>query len=91
MAASSASEHSSPRPFTPPPKRFQSVGAVARDLGMSEATLYRAIRSGEFPAVRIRNRYVIPVKVLDALEDAALTTGSPVEAAEWTDGSGVAR
>ncbi len=66
-----------------PPRRFLSVGAVARDLGMSEATLYRAIRSGEFPAVRVRNRYVIPVKILDALEEAALTSGGTVDATDW--------
>jgi excisionase family DNA binding protein len=68
--------------------RFMSVGAVARVLGMSEATMYRAVRCGEFPAVRVRNRYVIPVRVLDALEDAAMTTGGTVDAADWTDVQG---
>lgn len=57
---------------------------------MTEATLYRAIRSGEFPAVRVRNRYVIPVKILDALEHAALTNGGTVDAADWVTGQGVA-
>ena len=75
---------------TRPGPRFLHVAAVARALGMSEATLYRAIRCGEFPAVRVRNRYVIPTKVLDTLEDAALTTGSVVDAADWSDGQGVA-
>jgi excisionase family DNA binding protein len=79
-----------PAPLPRPEKRFLSVGAVARDLCMSEATLYRAIRSGEFPAVRVRNRYVIPVKILDALEHAALTSGGTVDAADWVTGQGVA-
>ncbi len=78
------------KPLAPQRKRFQSVGAVARDLGMSEATLYRAIRCGEFPAVRVRNRYVIPVKILDALEEAALSTGGTVDAADWVAAKGVA-
>jgi excisionase family DNA binding protein len=70
--------------------RFLSVGAVARSLGMSEATMYRAVRAGEFPAVRVRGRYVIPGKVLDALEDAAMTSGTMIDAADYVDGKGVA-
>jgi excisionase family DNA binding protein len=76
-----------PRTSSP---RFLSVGAVAKVLDMSEATMYRAIRAGEFPAVKVRNRYVVPAKVLDAMEDAALTTGAMVDAAEWVDRPGVA-
>ena len=70
--------------------RFMSVGAVARSLGMSEATMYRAVRAGEFPAVRVRGRYVIPGKVLDALEDAAMTSGTMIDAADYVDGKGAA-
>lgn len=73
------------RSLTRPRPRFQSVGAIAKAFGMSEATLYRAIRCGEFPAVRIRNRYVIPTKVIDALEEAALMSGGTVDAADWVD------
>ena len=76
------------RSLTRPRPRFQSVGAIAKAFGMSEATLYRAIRCGEFPAVRIRNRYVIPTKVIDALEDAAMASGGTVDAAAWVDAAG---
>src|SRR3712207_7773640 len=69
-----------PSPIPRPNPRFLSVGAVARALGTSEATMYRAVRAGEFPAVRVRNRYVIPARVLDALEDAAMTSGGTVDA-----------
>lgn len=75
--------HSTAVPRTNP--RFLSVTAVAKALGMSEATMYRAVRAGEFPAVRVRGRYVIPVRALDALEDAALTCGATVDAADWVD------
>ena len=77
-------------PTTPPARRFLGVAMVAAEIGMSEATLYRAIRAGEFPAVRVRNRYVVPVRVLDAMEEAALSTGSLVDAADWVDRTGVA-
>ena len=68
------------------PARFHSVAAVAAILGTSEVTLYRAIRAGEFPAIKIRGRYVIPSRALDALEDAAVNTGSVVDPAERAAG-----
>ncbi len=76
-----------PGGYTPPARtaapRFLSVRVVAKSLGMSKATLYRAIHAGEFPAVKIRGRYVVPSKVLDAMEDASLSAGSAVDAADW--------
>lgn len=67
-------------PRTP---RFLSVTAVARILAVSEVTLYRAIRCGEFPAVKVRGRYVVPSSALDAMEHAAVDTGGLVDAATW--------
>ena len=67
-------------PRTP---RFLSVTAVARILAVSEVTLYRAIRCGEFPAVKVRGRYVVPASALDAMENAAVDTGGLVDAASW--------
>ncbi|NJC70835.1 helix-turn-helix domain-containing protein [Planosporangium thailandense] len=64
------------------PVRFHSVAAVAEILGTSEVTLYRAIRAGEFPAIKIRGRYVIPSRALDDLEETAVSTGSVVDPAE---------
>jgi excisionase family DNA binding protein len=43
-------------------------------LGMAPMTLYRAIHAGEFPAVKIRGRYVIPARALEQMEQAALDT-----------------
>ena len=34
--------------------RFYSVAQVARMLGMSTMTVYRAIAAGEFPAIKVR-------------------------------------
>jgi excisionase family DNA binding protein len=41
-------------------------------LGLSESTVFRAIRAGEFPAIRVRGRYVVPAKAIDAMEASAL-------------------
>jgi excisionase family DNA binding protein len=66
------------------PRRWYSVAEVAQMLGMGQMTVYRAIHAGEFPAVRIRGRYVIPAKALEALEEAAVATSSLVAAEDPT-------
>ena len=63
--------------------RFLSVAEQADELGISEVTLYRAIKAGEFPAVRIRGRVVIPAGAVEAMTDAALAGGTAVDAASW--------
>ncbi|RSM59506.1 DNA-binding protein [Actinoplanes sp. ATCC 53533] len=70
--------------------RFRSVPDTAEVLGMSEVTLYRAIREGQFPAIKVRGRYVVPSRVLDDMESAAITSGAVVDAAEYTTGNRVA-
>ena len=73
-----------------PKPRFLNVAEAARILGTHSMTLYRAINAGEFPAVKIRGRYVIPARVLDAMEEAAMSTGAVVDAADWVAGTGAA-
>lgn len=63
--------------------RFYSVAQVARMLGMSPMTLYRAIAAGEFPAVRVRGRLIVPARALDAMVDAAVAELTEVDAASW--------
>ncbi|MDQ3055030.1 MAG: helix-turn-helix domain-containing protein [Actinomycetota bacterium] len=63
--------------------RFLSVAEQASELGVSEVTLYRAIKSGEFPAVRIRGRLLIPAGAVEAMVDAALAGGTSVDASNW--------
>ena len=57
---------------------------------MSEVTLYRAIHAGGFPAVKVRGRYIVPARALDEMEDAAVSTGSIVDAADWANARGAA-
>lgn len=70
---------------TPQPraKRFYTVAEVAAVLGLSEPTVYRAIRAGEFPAIRVRGRYVVPARAIDEMENAAVA-GGLVDAADVT-------
>jgi excisionase family DNA binding protein len=56
-------------------KRFFTVAQAAGLLGLSESTLFRAIRSGDFPAIKVRGRYVVPGKAIDLMESSALATG----------------
>ncbi len=76
MTSKPASEHGGA-------PRFRSVPETAEILGMSEVTLYRAIREGQFPAVKVRGRYVVPSRALDDMEAAAMATGAVVDAAEY--------
>lgn len=57
----------------PPPTTFYDVQNVADMFRMSRMTVYRAIRSGELPAVRIRGRWLVPKRVIDALVASAET------------------
>jgi excisionase family DNA binding protein len=70
------------------PPRFLTVPQTAAMLQLSDATLYRAIRCDEFPAIRVRGRYAIPAKALDSMEEAALARGGVVDAADWVDSLG---
>lgn len=65
------------------PPTFYSVAETARMFGMSEMTLYRAIAAGQFPAVRIRGRLIVPARAIQAMVDSALGTGAVVNAADW--------
>lgn len=72
-------------------RRFCSVASAAQVFDVSEMTLYRAIRSGQFPAVRIMGRLVVPLKAIEAIEDAASERRALVDAAEWVEPSLVER
>lgn len=68
------------------PPAFYSVTATARMLGMSEMTVYRAIHDGEFPAVKVRGRFVVPAKAIEVLAAAALAGQCVVDAASLAAG-----
>jgi len=65
--------------------RFCSVAYAAQLFDVSEMTLYRAIRNGRFPAIRIMGRLCVSLAAIDAMERAAAERHSVVDAAEWVD------
>jgi excisionase family DNA binding protein len=60
------------------------VEEVAELLRVDPVTIYRAIRVGEFPAVKVRKRYVVPERAIELLVDDVVATGSCVDTAGWT-------
>lgn len=70
----------------PEAPKFYSVAFAARATGMSKMTLYRAIAAGEFPAVRVRGRLIIPARALDAMSEAAIRERTVVDASDWVPG-----
>ena len=58
---------------------FHTVQEAARILRVDAATIYRSIRAGSFPAVRIRTRYVVPAAALRAMAATAVDNGSCVD------------
>ena len=68
-------------------RRWLSVAELALELGMSQMTLYRVIAAGEFPAVRIGRRLVVPARVREDRAAAALATGTTVDTADWPKGA----
>ncbi len=53
-----------------------SVPEAARRLGVSPMTLYREIAAGKLPAIRMRDRVLIPRLVLERLVEEAIAAAS---------------
>jgi excisionase family DNA binding protein len=60
-----------------------SVAETAGQLGLSQMTLYRAMKAGEFPALLVGRRLLVPARVLDEMAAAVAAKGGIVNAAEW--------
>lgn len=61
------------------PPAFYTVSEAARILRCHPNTLYRAIHDDAFPAIRIRNRFVVPASAVEQLAKQALESGSCVD------------
>lgn len=81
----------------PSPRLWYRVSEVAGMLDVSEATLYRAINAGHFPAVRLTGvgrrdgrgggRLVVPAQAVERLAEMALESWSIVDSADLADGT----
>ena len=61
---------------------FYTVPEAARVLRVTPATIYRAIREDAFPAVRIRNRYIVPASAVARMAAEAADSGGCVDVAQ---------
>lgn len=66
---------------SPEPPAFYTVAETAKLLRVDPATLYRAIRDGAFPAIRVRSRYVVPATAVRDMAERARETHSCVDVA----------
>ena len=63
---------------------FYTAAETAEILRLDESTLYRHLRNGTFPGLKIGGRYVVPGAVIERLVDDVLATGRCVDLGEWT-------
>lgn len=66
------------------PPAFYTVREAAEILRCNKNTLYRAIHEGAFPAVQIRNRFVVPAEAVEQLARHAVETGVCIDVAQMT-------
>jgi len=64
---------------------FYTAAETAQILRLDESTLYRHLRNGSFPGLKIGGRYVVPGAVLDRLIEDVLVTGRCVDLGGWTE------
>lgn len=71
----------------PQPQRpvFYTAAETSEIVRLDESTLYRHLRNGTFPGIKIGGRYVVPRVVLERLISDVLATGRCVDLAEWTE------
>ena len=62
---------------------FLTVKEAARELRLDESTLYRHLREGRFPGVKVGGRYLVPTAVIEELAAGAIAAGRCVEIEEW--------
>jgi excisionase family DNA binding protein len=62
---------------------FLLVREAAEIMRMDESTLYRHLRAGRFPAVKVGGRYLVPVAAVTQMADEALASGQCVVVEQW--------
>jgi excisionase family DNA binding protein len=64
-----------------PGPTFYTVPEAARLLRVDAATIYRAIRANQFPAIRIRSRCIVPARALEAMAEEVAASGKTIDVA----------
>jgi hypothetical protein len=70
---------------------FYTAAETSKIVRLDESTLYRHLRNGTFPGVKIGGRYVVPQAVLERLISDVLATGRCVDLADWTEQNAAAQ
>lgn len=63
--------------------RFLLVREAAEVMRIDESTLYRHLRGGRFPAVKVGGRYLVPAAAVNEMAEEALSTGRCVVVEQW--------
>ena len=63
---------------------FFTAAETAEIFRLDESTLYRHLRNGSFPGIKIGGRYVVPAAVIQQLVDDVLATGRCLDLSTWT-------
>jgi excisionase family DNA binding protein len=63
--------------------RFLLVREAAAIMRMDESTLYRHLRAGRFPAVKVGGRYLVPAVAVAQMADEAVASGQCVVVEQW--------
>ena len=82
MTATTQTPHRGPANEVP--QRFLNVSEAAKAMRLDPSTLYRHLREGRFPSIRVGGRYLIPAAVLDHLAQDAMATGGRVDVEQWS-------
>ncbi|MFG1668774.1 helix-turn-helix domain-containing protein [Streptomyces sp. Y7] len=67
-----------------PDRLAVTIAEAAEQLGVSYQTLWRAIRDGEFPGIKIRGRILVPIRAIELLMESVTRSGQLVDVADWT-------
>ena len=63
---------------------FYTAAEAATMLRLDESTLYRHLRAGTFPGVKIGGKYAVPAAVIDRIVEDVLATGRCIDLRDWT-------
>lgn len=66
-------------------KLFLTAVEASELFRLDESTMYRHLRAGTFPGVKIGGRYVVPRAVIEQLIADVLATGRCVDLGRWTE------
>ncbi|MFU8839720.1 MAG: helix-turn-helix domain-containing protein [Nitriliruptoraceae bacterium] len=72
------------------PTQLMTAAEVAEQLRVSTMTIYRLIRSGELPAVRVGRNYRVPVAELERYLAAQVVDPAELDLAALADDDGQA-